>query len=654
MASSWSYQPDFVDYSNQIPWTPQDVRATGDGELLYSPFGLLVLLFACNVLAGKLNDHKPDNPTGTALLDEEEPKKIYVPKNNSCQVFIKKSNHGTEMEVYNVMEVLIYDITGHEMYKEVLKEACPRLLPRLRHSEYVTRVLGIGYPNVDNIASFRYDIITKPGLMSLADLQERYLNAGAKGVEMEEKTSLCADICRGLHALHEAGLSHGDINSENVFVFSPISPSRLFHATVGDFGLCALTLSSNNEKVDDIGGTAPWHAPELLEYIVNRRRSHQFSLKDVRNMDYYSLGLLIWRVLMEGRYPFSLPPVKSILSAGVSLEEKALWDGEKEENAIWDLKEDLSRFANAVKKTTTSSTHLVMEAVYQLCVPDPSARSFHRSRRILGIDDLDAIDITPAGDFFRSELAKTYTIFWPDDKELKQFLERGIAGMLVRTSGLGLSDSPSAVTLVVELGLVQSAEECKSAWDAIGRGTIERTTTLRILFDTPSGQPNDINEELPSGFTLTCACAVGEMEIALALLSLGADPRKSNKFNAYPIHYFGHFRDASKTQLRDLFERLVKGRTELPNRSSDTPVVHLGVPYIPILVSVSAGNYSATEIILDLYISDLEQLEAAQNCAAMGHCHKILALITRKWKERKKSTPEDRRRLLRNAFIPGA
>lgn len=127
---------------------------------------------------------------------------------------------------------------------------------------------------------------------TLADFQ----NSG-RSLDTAGKFQLCYDIANGLKALHECGIVHGDVKSENVLVFDH---ERGYIAKLCDFGCAVITTPTSQGTVDPLcrlpGGTIPWRAPEASEAIY-RSKLH---LTDV-----YSFGLLIWKVLMDGRDPFA-------------------------------------------------------------------------------------------------------------------------------------------------------------------------------------------------------------------------------------------------------------------------------------------------------------------------------------------------------------
>ena len=105
------------------------------------------------------------------------------------------------------------------------------------------------------------------------------------------RLSLLQDILNGLLALHEHGIVHGDMKLCNVLVFTA-SDSSMPIAKLSDFG--GALLDAPEERACPMC-TPPWTAPE---YQTLRTRS------ELLKSDIYALGLLIWRIMLQGANPF--------------------------------------------------------------------------------------------------------------------------------------------------------------------------------------------------------------------------------------------------------------------------------------------------------------------------------------------------------------
>jgi serine/threonine protein kinase len=117
-------------------------------------------------------------------------------------------------------------------------------------------------------------------------------------VSHEARRGLCLDVCRGLEALHSCGIVHGDVKAENVLVYS--DGKEGYVAKLSDFG-CSIILSKyastdSSSKIRLPGLSPPWHAPEALDPVP---------ISQLPNTDVYSLGLLLWRILVFDN-PFNI------------------------------------------------------------------------------------------------------------------------------------------------------------------------------------------------------------------------------------------------------------------------------------------------------------------------------------------------------------
>ena len=113
-----------------------------------------------------------------------------------------------------------------------------------------------------------------------------------KYLEYEIKHMICLDVARGLSALHQAGLVHGDVKADNVLVFA--SSSRKYLAKISDFGFSIVAATESSEVW--MGGTDPWRAPEV--------KNGPIRLDCAMKTDVYSFGLLAWLVSLNGQSPF--------------------------------------------------------------------------------------------------------------------------------------------------------------------------------------------------------------------------------------------------------------------------------------------------------------------------------------------------------------
>lgn len=157
--------------------------------------------------------------------------------------------------------------------------------PLARHPNIV-KLLGLAWGSnpFDPLHKLPTLVVEYAEFGSLADLQER------QALDSWTKLSVCLDVALGLEALHECGIVHGDLKTENVLVFS----ERGFCvAKLADFGF-SIVEKSVDEMVC-VGGTWPWKAPEANRAVERDQ---------LKYTDVYSFGLMVWRVACDGLSPF--------------------------------------------------------------------------------------------------------------------------------------------------------------------------------------------------------------------------------------------------------------------------------------------------------------------------------------------------------------
>lgn len=118
---------------------------------------------------------------------------------------------------------------------------------------------------------------------------------GRRRVDPEAALRLGADIARGLEALHDAGILHGDVKPGNVLIFND------GQAKLADFGLAG-PASAEPLPPGAVTWASPWYAsPERTAGLPEDARS-----------DIYSLGATLYHAV-AGRPPFDADTVEEIL-----------------------------------------------------------------------------------------------------------------------------------------------------------------------------------------------------------------------------------------------------------------------------------------------------------------------------------------------------
>ncbi|EFJ40119.1 hypothetical protein VOLCADRAFT_100124 [Volvox carteri f. nagariensis] len=102
-----------------------------------------------------------------------------------------------------------------------------------------------------------------------------------------------AEIARGLHHLHSAGVVHGDLKPTNILLRSGLSDRRGFIAKVADFGAAHVLPAEARSTNTTTWGTVPYMAPE-----------HLSAGRISRATDVYSFGVVLWEMLTQ-QMPYS-------------------------------------------------------------------------------------------------------------------------------------------------------------------------------------------------------------------------------------------------------------------------------------------------------------------------------------------------------------
>ncbi|KAF4629759.1 hypothetical protein G7Y89_g8387 [Cudoniella acicularis] len=150
------------------------------------------------------------------------------------------------------------------------------------------------HPNIASLVAWSYDAYgfhTPLNLvMELADCNlADYLEDKKMEVSLSLKYRICQDTAAGLDALHECGIIHGDLKPENILLYYY---KGRFIARLADFGLSRGGHASEPTRLR-IGGTLGWQAPEVED-------GELLTFDELPRVDSYSLGLLIWSILLHG------------------------------------------------------------------------------------------------------------------------------------------------------------------------------------------------------------------------------------------------------------------------------------------------------------------------------------------------------------------
>ncbi|KAJ6031533.1 ankyrin [Penicillium herquei] len=194
--------------------------------------------------------------------------------------------------------------TRHAM-KAALMELYALMHEPLRQHPNIVDLLGLAWGSNYFDSSHRLPVLVVEYADhgSLADLQHRY------DLMPSTRHQLGLDIGRGLQMLHQCGIIHGDVKSENVLIFN--HPDREYIAKLSDFGFSMVKEAADSKVY--VGGTRPWKAPEA---------KHPVPKHFLPAIDIYSYGLLLWRLASDGHDPFRFwAPTSPSLQGDLYLQE---------------------------------------------------------------------------------------------------------------------------------------------------------------------------------------------------------------------------------------------------------------------------------------------------------------------------------------------
>lgn len=187
---------------------------------------------------------------------------------------------GGEADIESVMAGGLPREEAEAYFRNALEETTHEfeLLAKLKGNSYI-----VSYEDHDVFEredGFGWDI-----LMRLEELTPLVKSSIDKPLSEDDVVSMATDICRGLSLCHKFGIIHRDIKPDNIFI-SPAGNYKL-----GDFGIARIieqTSSAMSRK-----GTYGYMAPEVY-----------WGRKYGKTVDLYSLGLVMYRFLNDGRMPF--------------------------------------------------------------------------------------------------------------------------------------------------------------------------------------------------------------------------------------------------------------------------------------------------------------------------------------------------------------
>ncbi|KAF2232017.1 kinase-like protein [Viridothelium virens] len=164
--------------------------------------------------------------------------------------------------------------------------------PPIQASENIVRLLGIIWEDLEFGSAVRRMVPALAMEYADAGTLDDLIDSQEYSLTYKIKKKLVLDVARGLNDLHQSHFIHGDIKTDNVLLFT--DAQRELCAKVADFG-CSIHISRENKIVHLSGRSPPWDAPESQEDISSQL---------LGQIDIYGWGLLVWRVMLDGRTPF--------------------------------------------------------------------------------------------------------------------------------------------------------------------------------------------------------------------------------------------------------------------------------------------------------------------------------------------------------------
>jgi serine/threonine protein kinase len=177
------------------------------------------------------------------------------------------------------------------------------------------RILGhrhlAQHPNIVNLLGLGLDEHSEEPIVSLileyspyGDLRT-FFNSPNYLTTVLDQIDFAVQVARGLKALHQVKICHGDLKLENVLVFLE---NEQWVLKLSDFGLSVIAYHGDpSGRVGFPSGTPLYSAPEVRKGTKSDDES--FTIHDALLTDVFSFGLLIWEVLKGGnRYTKDIEP----------------------------------------------------------------------------------------------------------------------------------------------------------------------------------------------------------------------------------------------------------------------------------------------------------------------------------------------------------
>lgn len=190
------------------------------------------------------------------------------------------------------------DTLGHHLW--AAKQEIEALsFPPLRRHKNIVKLLGWGFC-LDVAESSQLQIpllVLERADMNLFEILQMQRDATIALEYCLDERDLCRllkDVGRGMSALHEAGLSHGDLKPQNILVFKSGSGNVTWTAKLCDFGFARGDIKEGAEFAYRYYGTPGWIPPE-----ANLQDDFPLESGALKKCDVYVYGLLVCSVFTK-------------------------------------------------------------------------------------------------------------------------------------------------------------------------------------------------------------------------------------------------------------------------------------------------------------------------------------------------------------------
>ncbi|WEW59272.1 hypothetical protein PRK78_004741 [Emydomyces testavorans] len=211
-----------------------------------------------------------------------------------------KSEDGQVVVVKHVKATALLDSAAQGSSREdssrirkVLHEIKIATHPALKGNANILQMMGFGW-------ELSADSLTTPFLVveyAEHGTLRNYLRKSQHTMSEETKLDLAFDAARGLRALHDNRIAHGDLKLENALVVSTASEHPTLKIT--DFGLSVVL--EDESKLYEYWGTLCYRPPEVHQQTGDSLAAGLIAGSSYRACDIYTYGLLLLEILIDGQ-----------------------------------------------------------------------------------------------------------------------------------------------------------------------------------------------------------------------------------------------------------------------------------------------------------------------------------------------------------------